>query len=399
MSRELAELNRDLEGRVAERTARLEAANRDLMEKLKVDERVRQLSRAVEQSPTSVVITDLEGRIQYVNPKFTALTGYTLEEALGQNPRILKTDLTPPEDYRKLWAAITSGQEWHGEFCNKKKNGELYWESASISPVKDGNGTITHFVAVKEDITERKRADEEIHRLNQELSARAAQLELLNSELTAFSYSVSHDLRAPVRRIDGFSRALLEDYEDVLDEEGKGYLHRLRAAAVRMGQLIDDMLLLSRVTTDEMDRQRVDLSELAFGIAEELRRNEPTRDVEFVIAPGLVADGDRRLLGVVLDNLLGNAWKFTSRRQGAKIEFGATTVHGERAFFVRDNGAGFDMAYAAKLFAPFQRLHSESEFTGTGIGLATVQRVIRRHGGRIWAEGQVDAGATFYFTL
>ena len=228
---------------------------------------------------------------------------------------------------------------------------------------------------------------------------RTAELEAANKELESFSYSVSHDLRAPLRGIDGFSQALLEDYGDRLDSQGKNYLQRVRAASQRMAELIDDMLSLSRVSRGEMKRQSVDLGALARSIAIELHIADSQRQVEFIIAPELPASGDARLLRVVMENLLRNAWKFTGKNSTAKIEVGVDRRNGQPIYFVRDDGAGFDMAYTEKLFGAFQRLHSSVEFQGTGIGLATVQRVIRRHGGRVWAEGKVGQGATFYFTL
>jgi light-regulated signal transduction histidine kinase (bacteriophytochrome) len=228
---------------------------------------------------------------------------------------------------------------------------------------------------------------------------RTAELEVANQELETFSYSVSHDLRAPLRSIDGFSRILLEDYRDKLDDEGKDSLKRVRAASQRMGELIDDLLKLSHASRTEIRRAEVDLTALASEVAAELTRAEPTRSVHWVIAPGLVATGDPQLLREVIENLLGNAWKFTGKRTDAVIEIGATNAEGMGAFFVRDNGAGFDMAYVGKLFGAFQRLHSTTDFPGTGIGLATVQRIIHRHGGRVWAESEGNRGATFYFTL
>lgn len=232
-----------------------------------------------------------------------------------------------------------------------------------------------------------------------ELGRSNMQLEAANRELEAFCYSVSHDLRAPLRGIDGFSQALLEDYSQRLDETGKQHLERVRAAAQRMSALIDDLLELSRITRAEIHRERVDLSEMARAVAQELSQLDSAREVEWVIAPNLEAEGDPRLLRAVLENLLGNGWKFTSRRPRACIEFGCTQANGQSAFFVRDNGAGFDPAYAERLFGAFQRLHAATEFPGTGVGLASVQRIIHRHGGRLWAEGAVNQGATFFFTL
>jgi light-regulated signal transduction histidine kinase (bacteriophytochrome) len=226
-----------------------------------------------------------------------------------------------------------------------------------------------------------------------------AELTRANQELDAFAYSVSHDLRGPLRSIDGFSQALLEDYDAKLDDQGRHYLSRVRNASQRMGQLIDDLLKLSRVTRAQMKIERVDLSALATTIAADLRNSEPERNVEFVIKKDLIVQGDGALLRVALENLLDNAWKFTRNRAQSIVEFGVTQVEDSTAYFVRDDGAGFDMAYVGKLFGAFQRLHSSNEFPGTGIGLATVQRIVHRHGGRIWAEGEVGKGATFYFTL
>ena len=247
-----------------------------------------------------------------------------------------------------------------------------------------------------------RRVEERTHELqerNDALRRNAAELLAANTELDAFAYSVSHDLRAPLRSIDGFSQILLEDYSGTLDAAGRESLQRVRAASQRMGTLIDDLLKLARVTRVEIRTEDVDLSGMAREIAAELQRATPERLVEFAIAPGLRARGDARLLRVALDNLLRNSWKYTAKQAQPRIEFASIAANGERAFMVRDNGAGFDMQYADKLFGVFQRLHSPAEFEGTGVGLATVRRIITRHGGRIWAEGVVDRGATFYFTL
>lgn len=235
--------------------------------------------------------------------------------------------------------------------------------------------------------------------LEQRVHDRTNQLEYANKELEAFSYSVSHDLRAPLRSIDGFSIALLEDYMDKLDEQGKNYLHRVRTASQHMEHLIDDILNLSRVMRTEMQRLPVDLGSLAQSIADELSRNEPDRKVTFTITPGMMIEADRNLMGIVLENLIDNAWKFTSKHPTAKIEIGSMLRDGRQVYFVRDDGDGFDMAYAGKLFGAFQRMHTPDEFKGTGIGLATVRRIIHRHGGQVWAEAEKDKGATFYFTI
>jgi signal transduction histidine kinase len=263
---------------------------------------------------------------------------------------------------------------------------------------------------LENEIQVRKRAEEEIQQLNANLESRVAertqdvreanlQLAAMNTELESFSYSVSHDLRAPLRGIDGWSLALLEDYRERLDDRGREYLNRVRSETQRMGRLIDDLLKLSNVTRVDMQRGQVDVTSIAGGIAAQLREANPERDIEFTIMPGLRTCADAGLLQIVLTNLLSNSVKFTDGTSGARIEVGQNEQNGEPAFFVRDNGVGFDMAYAGTLFGAFQRLHKETEFPGTGIGLATVQRAVRRHGGRVWAEAKAGTGATFYFTI
>jgi light-regulated signal transduction histidine kinase (bacteriophytochrome) len=235
--------------------------------------------------------------------------------------------------------------------------------------------------------------------LQDALKQRTADMEAANKELAAFSYSVSHDLRAPLRTIDGFSEALVEDYRDKLDDRGLDYLNRVRGAAERMDLLIKTLVELAQISRGELRRERVELSHIAESIATELKAADPGRNVRFSIQPGLTVEGDPRLLKVALEHLLGNSWKFTSKHPAATIELGSEQRDGHRLFFVRDDGAGFDPAFADKMFAPFQRFHSASEFEGTGIGLAMVQRIIHRHGGKVWAVAAVEAGTTIYISM
>jgi light-regulated signal transduction histidine kinase (bacteriophytochrome) len=269
--------------------------------------------------------------------------------------------------------------------------------------MRDSQGKVIGVLGIAHDITERKAAEEEIRRLNADLEQRVmertANLEASNKELEAFSYSVAHDLRTPLRGISGFARVIEEDYAARLDDAGKDALHRVQAAAQKMGELIDDVLNLSRITRTEMNVEAVDLSALSLETIGELRSAEPGRNVSCEIPSQLAARGDKRLLAVLLANLLGNAWKFTGKLADARIELGMTEVDGKPVYFVRDNGVGFDMAHATNLFRPFHRLHGAGEFAGTGIGLATAHRIVQRHGGRIWTDAAIGRGATFYFTL
>jgi PAS domain S-box-containing protein len=650
----------------------------DVTERKQKDEELRKLSRAVMESPSMVMITDAQGTIEYINPKFTAVTGYTFAEAVGQNPRFLKSGMASPEMYEELWETIARGEEWRGEMINRKKNGEIYWESASIAPIYDFHGKITNYIAVTEDITERKKmeealrdseelfriifdqafqlmglmkpdgtlirmnrtaadlikatgpkslgkavpfktlephfirfedaedgvigklfwdtpwwthspelqeqlrdavnragrgevvrfeathltpegrtvwvdfsltpvmdergnvvllvpegrditerkvaeealrfsearyralyrdnptmiitvnadlailsvnpscasqlgyttdelegrpvltlfheddrsgvaeqmqlciknpdqvyqwqfrkirkdgcpvwvdelaravhglngsfnilivcqditlrkqAEEKIEKLNTDLAARAAELEAANRELEAFSYSVSHDLRKPLTVINGYCQAITELCGAGLNEQCKEYLEETYKGTLRMNLLIDALLDFSRLARRDIKKKTVDLSALAREVAHELKLSEPQRCITFSIADGVIAVGDPALLRTVLGNLLGNACKYTSKCEEAVIEFGVTEIDGNRAFFVRDNGPGFAMADAAKIFLPFHRLPGAEEFRGHGIGLATVERIIRRHGGKIWAESEPGKGASFYFTL
>lgn len=285
-----------------------------------------------------------------------------------------------------------------GSISGRRKNGEVFPAEASISRLVVGERTV--FTAILRDVTAVREAEAAIQALNADLRSRATQLENANRELEAFSYTVSHDLRAPLRGIDGFSQVLLEDYAPHLDEEGQDCLRRVRAASQQMAQLIDDILELSRLSRGEIRRQPVDLSHLAGEVVTELRTAEPQRAVEAVIGGGITAHADPHLMHILLSNLLGNSWKYTSRHPAARVEFGAfDDAEGRRVHFVADDGAGFDMAYADKLFGPFQRLHGAKDYAGSGVGLATVQRIVHKHGGEVWGVGAVERGATFFFTL
>jgi PAS domain S-box-containing protein len=391
---EIRQLNATLEQRVADRTAALE---REIAERTRAQSEIEDLYNG---APCGYHSLDAQGVFLRVNNYELQLFGYAREELVGK--RGLPDLLTPAsrevfhaEFPRLLDGGVVRNVEL--EVC--RRDGSLVPVLVNATAVLNEHGQFVMTRSSLLDIGERKQAEARIQGLNETLSQRATELEATNRELEAFSYSVSHDLRAPLRSIDGFSLALVEDYGTQLSGPALDYLQRVRQAAQRMATLIDDLLNLSRVTRSELRLEPVDLSALAHSVAAELQSAEPDRQAVFVIAPELTGRGDPRLLHVVLTNLLGNAWKFSGRSEATRIEFGATSSNSDRTFFVRDNGAGFDMAYVQRLFGAFQRLHDQSQFPGTGIGLATVQRIIHRHGGTVWAEGQLNAGATFYFTL
>lgn len=365
---------------------------RDVTGRRRVEEVRAQLAAIVDSSEDAVIGNSLEGIIRSWNRGAERIFGYAEAEVIG---RPLSMLLPPGRQGEELAIIerLTRGERVESfETVRRRKDGHDIDVSVTISPIHNSRGKMIGASKVARDVSDRKRSEEALARAKE-----AA--DVANRELEAFSYSVAHDLRAPLRGIDGFSQALLEDYADKLDAEGRRYLARVRESAQHMAQLIESLLALARITKGVLRRECVDLSGIARGTAERLRSAQPGRNVEFLIAKGLTETGDGRLLGVVLDNLFRNAWKFTRHQPKAFIEFSRTVEDGQPVYFVRDNGAGFDMAFASKLFGVFQRLHTSDEFEGTGIGLATVQRIIRRHGGRIWAEGKVDSGATFYFTL
>jgi PAS domain S-box-containing protein len=358
---------------------------------VEIDRAREQLRTMLDATTAIIYLKDVQGRYLFVNRQFLCVFGLARAQVIGRTDE----QILPPavaQLYRENDARVmAAAQPEELEETLPEPDGAHTYIALKF-PLLELSGVAYALCCVATDITERKRADDALRR-----AKRAA--EEANSELESFSYSVAHDLRAPLRSIDGFSRALLEDYEDVLPEDGKKYLRYVYEAAQRMAQLIDDLLLLSRVTRGELERKPVDLTLLARQTLERLAGAAPERRVELVLPATALVQGDERLLAIALDNLLGNAWKFTSKHELPRIELGQQLQNGQVITFVRDNGAGFDMARAHKLFGVFQRLHRAEEFEGTGIGLATVQRVIRRHGGDVWATAAPGLGATFFFTL
>ena len=389
--------------------ASINLASRELLlkEQELINERER-LAVTLASIGDGVIAVDTNGCVVLMNRAAADLTGWSPAEAMGQ-PLTEVLQVVREEDGMPVALPVTEVMA-SGKLIELAPNSLLISRDGSRrsiadsgAPIIDGTGATIGAVLVFRDVTERQRQEAQIRQLNAELEQRVeertAQLEVALRELESFSYSVSHDLRAPLRHITGFSAALEEEYCDLLDDPGKDYLHRIVRAASRMGILIDDMLQLSRLVRAPMHRIPLDLSDMAREILQELRGAAPERQVQTVVAEGMTASGDPVLARAVLENLLGNAWKYTGKRELAVIEVGEAEVEGKSAFYVRDNGAGFDMAYADKLFQVFQRLHRDDEFEGTGIGLASVRRIVQRHGGQVWGDGAVEQGATFYFTL
>lgn len=371
-----------------------------------------QLFRLITENMSDTVwLMNMNFKYIYVSPSMVKNRGYSMEE-LNEIPM---EGIMTPESYKMVISLIREEMTPDRlaqknlaisrtiELENYRKDGSTFWSEVTMTLLRDQEGAPSGFLGVGRNVTERKIAEEKLTQLHAGLEAmvaeRTAKLERANKELESFSYSVSHDLRAPLRAIDGYSRMLIEDYSPRLDDAGRDYLERMHTAVSRMDMLIEDILKLYRLGTAEMRFEPVDLGAMARAVMDDIAARDPGRTAEVVIADNLAAVGDPALLRVILENLLSNAWKFTSKKSDARIEFGAADKPGAREFFVRDNGAGFDMKYADKLFGPFQRLHGIDEFEGTGIGLALVRRIVNRHGGTVRAEGVAGKGAVIYFSL
>jgi PAS domain S-box-containing protein len=390
------------------RPARLAVIN-DITERVRAEENVaseRNLMRSVLDALLDhVYVKDLAGRYMLMNAATRSARGIADDaEVIGKTAGdLLRPEVAARSDIEDQAVVSTGVPVVNREDRITLPSGEDRWYLTTKVPLRDAGGNIAGLIGINRDVTEIRKASEAVQQLNAELEMRVAertrQLELANRELESFAYSVSHDLRAPLRSIDGFSKALLEDYERQLDADGRDYLSRVRNATRRMATLIDDLLALSRFSRLEMLSEQVDLGALSGEIVEDILKQEPQRSLDVSIGPDLAARGDPSLLRVVMQNLLQNAVKFTCKTRNARIEVGMTMRSGRPEFHVRDNGVGFDMIYVGRLFGAFQRLHADAEFPGTGIGLATVQRIIHRHGGTVRAEAAVGKGTTIFFTL
>ncbi len=364
------------------------------------EDRFRTLANSI---PQLAWIADPDGQVTWYNRRWHEYTGTTPEQMQRLGWQVFHDPAALPLVLARWKQSLAAGTPFDMECQLRGADGVFRTFLTLVEPLRNASGAVVQWFGTNTDVEALKQAEDRVRQLNASLehkvAERTAALETANRELESFSYSVSHDLRSSLRAIDGFSRLLAEHAADRLDEEGRQFLSRIGAASRRMGLLIDDLLELARITRSELHRAPQDLSALAHAVAGELRQAEPERTVEFAATSGLMVNADAALLRVALENLLGNAWKYTARQPEARVELGSYEAEGRTVLYVRDNGAGFDMAYSDKLFGAFQRLHSQQEFPGTGVGLATVQRIIHRHGGRIWAESLVGHGATFHFTL
>lgn len=350
-----------------------------------------------------VTIADSQGRIIYANDRFCAISQYPRNVLLGQDHRIISSGHHTKGFIQELWARIARGEVWQGEIKNRAKDGTFYWVDTTIVPSLDEQRRPSHYLAIHVDITERKRTEETLRRRNldleRQLAERTAQWEAANGELEAFSYSMGHDLRAPLRIADGFAQALATDFATQLPSEGRRYLQTIRSSTQRMGALINGLLTFAQLSRQTLHRRPIDTSELVREVLAELGFPWRDRQVEVRFESLPPCSGDPILLKQVWLNLLANALKYTQKKERVQIEIGCSRNEGADTFYVGDNGVGFDLRYASRLFGLFQRFHRPNDYDGVGVGLAIVQRIVRRHGGTTWAKAEVDRGATFYFVL
>jgi PAS domain S-box-containing protein len=385
---ELQVLATSLEHRVTERTFALEAQARTLQDQASL----------LDLAHDSIFVRDMTGAVRFWNRGAEETYGWTKEEALGKvTHTLLQTQF--PWPLEKIEEDLLEHGHWEGELIHTRRNGSRIIVASRWALQRAADGTPCGILEINRDFTLRKKSEEEIQKLNRDLEHRACELEAANKELEAFAYSVSHDLRAPLRHVDGFSRLLLEEHGEQLDPEGKRMLERVRQGTQHMGELVDDLLNLSRVSRREVNPLVTDLNTIVEEVLTELKPTCQGRQVDFRAGRLPFAQCDPGLIRQVFVNLLSNAIKFTRPRESAVIEVGQTLQDGHDVLYVRDNGVGFSMKYADKLFGVFQRLHRAEDFEGTGVGLVTVQRIIQKHGGRVWVEAEIDKGATFYFTL
>ena len=361
------------------------------------------LQRAISASRNGITIgRAIDGKFPliYANAAFTRLTGYAHDEVMGMDCRFLQQDMTDQEELDRLRAALANGMEATVLLSNFRKDGTHFWNELTVSPVLDDSGEVTHFVGLQYDVTDRVNDIRAIAELNRTLARRSDELEQANESVRSFSYSASHDLSAPLSSIKGFCAALRKSADLEPESNSAHYVARIEANADRMQKLIDALLDLAQSSARPLKQSMCDLSNLAREVVDAFFAGSPDLRAQVTIESNLQAWGDAALLQSVLQNLLGNALKYSSKNPSATVYFGhETDAAGTERFFVRDNGAGFDMKYASNLFGTFERLHSEAEYPGTGVGLATVRRIITRHGGTVWGESAPGAGAVFYFTL
>lgn len=360
-------------------------------ENLSLLKELSELKYAVDQY-TVVDVTDHKGVLQYVNENYCKISKYSREELIGRTNQIVNSGYHPKAFFAEMWKTILMGKVWKSEIKNRAKDGSEYWVDTTIMPFINEFGKPYKYMAIRVDITDLKNNEADILKKSEELLQS-------NKELDSFSYSVSHDLRAPLRAINGYARILSEDYEDKLDEEAKRIINVITNNAKRMGVLIDDLLAFSKLGKQNLIKVDIDMDSLVNGITREYVNSYFDKKYEIDIKPLKSTIGDSNMLHQVLTNLIANALKYSSKCEKPKIEIGSYTENGNNVYYIKDNGAGFDMKYYDKLFGVFQRLHGPSEYEGTGVGLAIVNRVINKHGGTVWAEGKVNEGATFYFSL